>query len=72
MNASRGLYYRLRLSYEPGDLTRLIEEQVTSSGDRAQPVEGAEREALHFTAEEVRWLHGALGELLELLEREGR
>ena len=66
-NAARGLYYRLRLSYDPGDPIRLTEEQVTSESAQAKPLEDGERETIHLLADEVRWLHRVLGEVVELL-----
>lgn len=55
--------YRLRIE-DDGQLFELADEALTSASPRAQPVRG-KRAAVYMTEEEARWLHGALGELLD-------
>jgi hypothetical protein len=67
----RRCIYRWRVSYESYELAQINEEQVTSESPTAQRVEGGTHSINHLTAEEVRWLHGVLGELVARMDREG-
>lgn len=59
--------YRLRLSFDLG-VVDLVDEALTSMAPTAQPTRVQGRVLMN--QEEARWLHKALGELLEELDAE--
>lgn len=56
--------YRLRVAAFDG-LCHLTEEGMTSNAPTAQQLSGPPRRFFVMTEEEAKWLHGALGEVLE-------
>lgn len=70
-NAARGLHYRIRVFRQAHDLTHILDERMTSGSEKAQPIDDGDADHLILTADEVRWLHDALGELRKVLQEEG-
>lgn len=58
-----GNTYRLRVEWEEGELTEVADERMTSRSPNARPVR-QNGNVLCLTRDNVRWLHGELGDLL--------
>ena len=62
---ARNRWYRLSVtSATTPDTVRIADERATSGSDRAEALVDGDRDALFFTPDEARWLHGVLGELV--------